>query len=105
MTWQQFTIAPAGTYHLNEGASAYTERFDEVLAFHAPGLAPVRLNSSAWHINPDGQAAYSSRFHRTFGFYEGLAAVISENGWHHINPDGTAPMQGAGAMPATFVTV
>lgn len=89
MTWQQFTIAPAGTHHLNEGAPAYTERFDEVLAFHAPGLAPVRLNGNAWHIHPDGQATYPNRFRRTFGFYEGLAAVISENGWHHINPDGT----------------
>ncbi len=89
MTWQQFTIASTGTHHLIDGVPAYEERFDEVLAFHVPGLAPVSLNDHAWHITSDGQAAYCMRFRRTFGFYEGLAAVIGENGWHHINPDGT----------------
>ena len=89
MMWQHITIAPTGTHHLNEDAPAYTERFDEVLKFHAPGLAPVRLDEDAWHIHTDGQAAYPNRFSRTFGFYEGLAAVIGNDGWHHINPDGS----------------
>jgi len=59
-----------------------------VLAFHEPGLAPVRQGNEAWHIRLDGKAAYQRRFQRTFGFYQGLAAVESSDGWHHIRPDG-----------------
>lgn len=102
MTWQQFTIAPEGTHHLKDGTPAYTERFDEVLKFHAPGLAPVHRNGNAWHIHADGQDAYPNRFNRTFGFYEGFAAVISENGWHHINPDGTDAYSGRYAWCGNF---
>ena len=67
----------------------YAERFDEVLAFHAPGLAAVRRDGKAWHIRMDGAAAYARRFHRTFGFYEGLAAAVARDGWRHVRPDGT----------------
>ncbi len=67
----------------------YAQRFDEVLEFHEPGLAPVRQNGKAWHIRPDGTAVYGRRFLRTFGYYEGLAAVCDADGWHHIRPDGT----------------
>ncbi len=89
MTWQELCIAPTNTCHLCKGSPAYQERFDEVLAFHAPGLAPVRRAGKAWHIHPNGQAAYTRRFKRTFGFYDGLATVISADGWHHIVPAGT----------------
>ena len=37
---------------------------------------------------PDGAAAYSARFVRTFGFYDGRAAVESGDGWLHVLPDG-----------------
>lgn len=80
--------APEGTHHLIGSRPAYARRFDEVLAFHPPGLAPVRLGAGAWHIRPDGSDAYTRRFERAFGFYEGIAAVVSEDGWHHIDPDG-----------------
>lgn len=84
MTWQQLTVAPASTHHLMADAPAYAERFDEVLKFHPPGLAPVQRAGAAWHIHPDGSAAYGRRFRRTFGYYEGRAAVVGEDGWHHI---------------------
>lgn len=88
MTWHELAIAPGSTHHLAAGAPAYAERFDEVLKFHAPGLASVRRAGTAWHIRTDGSAAYSRRFRRTFGFYEGLAAVIGSEGWHHIHASG-----------------
>ena len=88
MTWRDLTVAPAATHHLAAGAPAYAERFDEVLKFHAPGLAPVLRAGAAWHIHPDGRAAYAQRFRRTFGFYEGRAAVIDDNGWHHVLASG-----------------
>ena len=88
MTWRALTVAEDGTHHVAEGIPAYLERFDEVLKFHAPGLAPVRRRGEAWHMRPDGSPAYSRRFPRTFGFYEALAAVDDSDGWHHITPYG-----------------
>ncbi len=88
--WQSLRPSPDNTHHLNEhGTPAYALRFDEVLKFHSPGLAPVRTAGEAWHIHADGAPAYSFRFRRTFGFYEGFAAVESPYGWLHIHPDGT----------------
>lgn len=84
--WRNLRPAACKTHHINpEGQPAYKERFDEVLAFHPPGLAAVRRDSAAWHINPEGVALYSRRFIKTFGFYGGIAAVCDESGWYHID--------------------
>lgn len=90
MNWQDLQVAADNTHHRYNNIPAYTQRFTEVLAFHPPGLAAVRLDDQAWHIHPDGQAAYSRRFLRTFGFYEGLASVITEQGWQHIDATGAS---------------
>ena len=87
--WREYRIAPDGSHHVRDGKPAYPARFIEVLKFHAPGLAPVLDNSGAYHITPDGSPAYESRHFRTFGFYEGRAAVHSVDGWFHILPDGS----------------
>ena len=89
MSWRDARVSPEGTHHVRNGAPFYLERFDEVLEFHAPGLAPVRRGGEAWHIRIDGTAAYRRRFLRTFGFYEGLAAVAAPDGWRHVRPDGS----------------
>lgn len=86
--WRAARVAPDGTHHLVHGEPMYAARFDEVLTFHAPGLAPVCALGEAWHINELGEPAYARRFVRTFGFYEGLAAVQGTDGWHHVHPDG-----------------
>ena len=88
MTWTKLSVAPSSTHHLLDDSPAYGERFDEVLSFHAPGLAPVRRGPDAWHITPTGAEAYKDRFRQTFGFYQGLAAVITDDGWRHIDPSG-----------------
>ena len=85
----------------DSGEPLYDQRFAWVLPFHAPGLAPAGERGeagagagpagagTALHIRADGSAAYGARFVRTFGFYEGLAAVVGADGlWHHILPDG-----------------
>ncbi|MDP3923081.1 MAG: methyltransferase [Hydrogenophaga sp.] len=90
MNWADMVVSPSGTHHLWSNTPAYSERFDEVLKFHSPGLAPVRCAGLAWHIQPDGTPAYVSRFKRTFGFYEGLAAVVTKDRAFHITPDGEA---------------
>lgn len=90
MSWHSFEVSPCATHHVDEhGGPVYVQRFDEVLKFHPPGLAPVRSGGQAWHIRSDGLPAYARRFARTFGYYEALAAVVAEDGWHHITADGT----------------
>jgi len=88
MKWSEISVSKDGTHHVVNGVPLYAARFEQVLKFHEPGLAPVSLNGLAWHIKLDGTDAYQERFRRTFGFYEGLAAVVSDDGWYHINPEG-----------------
>ena len=86
--WKHAAISADGTHHVCNGIPIYRVRFDEVLKFHEPGLAPARRGTEAWHIRPDGDAAYMRRFRQTFGFYELRAAVEDETGWGHIGPNG-----------------
>ncbi|WP_163783377.1 methyltransferase [Myxococcus vastator] len=103
MNWTHLGVAPDGTHHITpSGAAAYSQRYDQVLKFHAPGLAPVSQGGHAWHIAPDGSAAYPQRFTRTFGFYEGLAAVVGLDGAHHITPDGRQAYAGRYAWCGNF---
>jgi len=88
MDWRTLRVAADHTHHTHDGAPAYAARFREVLKFHAPGLAPALGEDGAMHVNVAGEPAYSARFLRTFGFYEGRAAVAAAEGWHHILPDG-----------------
>ncbi len=90
MNWQDLQVAADHSHHQHNNTPAYRQRFTEVLAFHPPGLAAVRLGEQAWHIQADGQAAYAARFQRTFGFYEGLASVVTAAGWQHIDATGAA---------------
>jgi hypothetical protein len=86
--WSESWVAEDNTHHLFADRPLYADRFDEVLKFHAPGLAPVRRAGEAWHVREDGCPAYTRRFLRTFGYYEGRAAVTARDGWHHITVAG-----------------
>lgn len=89
MNWRHLQISYGATHHVDAQENpAYNERFDEVLKFHEPGLAPVRRQAKAWHIRADGLPAYRSCFLQTFGFYDGLAAVAAHDGWHHVTAVG-----------------
>ena len=88
--WRDYRISGDGSHHVFRGRPVYASRFLEALKFHPPGLAPVRDASGAYHVTPDGEAAYEARYVRTFGFYEGRAAVHSDAGWSHILPDGSS---------------
>lgn len=87
--WRATAVAADCTHHTLDGAPLYAARFDEVLKFHAPGLAPARDASGAFHIDIHGAPAFAERYLRTFGFYEGLAAAVTAEGWTHIHPDGS----------------
>ncbi len=85
------TVNTCATHHLDEtGKPLYERRFDQVLPYHEPGLAPVSLADQSWHIYKDGSDAYAYRFDRTFGFYCGLSTVIVDEHWFHINTLGEA---------------
>lgn len=71
-------------------SAAFADRYLDVLKFHPPGLAPAREERGWLHIDAQGEPAYPQRYTRTFGFYEGLAAVdAGSEGWFHIRPDGS----------------
>jgi broad specificity phosphatase PhoE len=86
--WEETTVSPDGTHHLASGGPLYQARFAEVLTFHSPGLAPARDASGAFHIDVEGRPAYPRRFVRTFGFYEGRAAVEDASGARHVDAAG-----------------
>lgn len=91
----KLSVSDDGRYHtFADSTPAYPARFDEVLSFHdidnSYQVAPVCLNSQAWHINEIGEAIYPHKFNRTFGFYCGLAAVVENDDWFHILPNGFA---------------
>jgi len=89
VSWRRAAVAADGSHHIVDGVAAYAERFDRVLPFHEPGLAPVQRREEAWHIDPLGRPGYARRFVRTFGFYESRAAVLAADGAHHIREDGS----------------
>lgn len=90
MTWPLSVVAPDGTHHLVNGVPLYTARYGKVQRFHEPGLAPAIDQSGAFHITEAGLPAYPARFLQTWGFYEGLAAVESAEGWCHVLPGGSS---------------
>ena len=86
--WRNYRVSEDGTHHTLCGRPAYRARFTEVLKFHEPGLAPVLDGNEAYHIDPAGCPAYPDRYTRTFGYYQGRAAVQTGDSWLHILPDG-----------------
>lgn len=89
-TWENTVVSPCSTFHLLKGKPFYHQRYSQVLKFHKPGLAPVKDNTQAFHINIQGAPAYPYRFIETFGFYDNLAAVRDDEGWFHVTPRGEA---------------
>ena len=86
--WQGSRPSPDRTHHVKNGAPLYAARFEVVLPFHEPGLAPVRRGKLWFHIQENGEPACGFRFDRAFGFYEGLAAVVKDGTSYHILPTG-----------------
>ena len=87
MDWGAIVVAPDGTHHVRNGVPLYSERYLEVLKYHAPGLAPAQTTEGATHIDVAGSPRYAARYRRTFGYYEGLAAV-DDGEWFHIDAAG-----------------
>jgi hypothetical protein len=78
--WAETQVDKSGTHHLLNGIELYPYRFDTVLKFHFPGLAPAHDASGAFHIDMKGKPVYKKRFNATYGFYCNRAAVRDNNG-------------------------
>lgn len=88
MNWKDIQVSEDNTHFTIDGKPIFDKIFIEVLKFHSPGLAPVKDNSGAYHIDSNGNELYSNRYSRTFGFYCKRASVIYENHRFHINEKG-----------------
>lgn len=87
-TWERSIISNDRTYHLVDGNPMYRERFNEVLSFHSPGLAPVKKDGKWFHIDSHGIPIYGGRYDRAWGYYDGLAAVVRDGEYFHIDSGG-----------------
>ncbi|MDR0612962.1 MAG: WG repeat-containing protein [Dysgonamonadaceae bacterium] len=88
MNWQDIKVSPDNTHFLYEGKPIFDKHFIEVLKYHIPGLAPVKDETGAYHIDSNGKPLYSERYNRTFGYYCNRAAVIQGQTRFHINEQG-----------------
>jgi ribulose-5-phosphate 4-epimerase/fuculose-1-phosphate aldolase len=88
--FSDLAISGDGTHHTFRGLPAYERRFCSVMSFHDPGVAAVRDETGAYHIDTNGDPIYDRRFKRAFGFYGGLATVEDDTGWYHIDSNGRA---------------
>lgn len=90
MTWKNIKVAADNTHFLENEKAVFNRQFIEVLKFHAPGIAPVKDEKGAYHIDFLGKDLYTQKYDRTFGFYCNRAAVIEKGLWFHIDEKGNA---------------
>lgn len=88
MNWQDIKVSEDSTYFMHNGEQVFDKKFLEVLKFHAPGLAPVKDQTGAYHITVEGEQLYENRHDRTFGFYCNRAAVVSNGQSFHVTEMG-----------------
>ncbi len=88
LDFSRITISADNSHHIINDKPLYNKKFDNVMSFHAPGVAAVEDESGAYHIDLKGKELYKKRFNKTFGYYDDLAAVKDSLGYYHINLDG-----------------
>ena len=88
MNWKDIKVSDDATYFLYKGNKIFNENYIEVLKFHTPGIAPVKDETGAYHIDENGQDLYKQRYSRVFGFYCNRASVIANEEWFHIDENG-----------------
>ena len=86
--WKLSRVSVDRRYHEIDGKPLYNKRFDEVMSFHEPGIAPARLDNRWFHIKPDGSRTYDHAFDKAWGYYEGFASVVLDGKAFHIDENG-----------------
>ena len=85
--WRNYTISADLSHHISGGFPAYPPAFAKSSNFTSPAWRPYWTPPEPAH-HPRWLPAYSRRYLRAFGFYEGRAAVQASEGWFHILADG-----------------
>ena len=88
MNWKNIKVSDDATFFLYEGNKIFNKNYIEVLKFHTPGIAPVKDETGAYHIDENGEDVYNQRYNRVFGYYCNRASVITNEGWFHIDEKG-----------------
>jgi hypothetical protein len=88
MNWKEIEVSFDQTFFHSQGSPLFGRFFQEVLKFHEPGIAPVKDESGAFHVDFNGRDLYPDRYERTFGFYCSRAAVVGQGDWFHLNTTG-----------------
>ena len=88
MNWHEIKVSADNKHFLFDNQPIYGKYFDAVLKFHAPGIAPVKDTTGAYHIDAHGNPFYSDRYQRTFGYYCNRSAVMKGEKWFHLNERG-----------------
>ena len=88
MNWKDIKVSDDATHFFYDGNRIFNKNFIEVLKFHAPGIAPVKDETGAYHIDVNGKELYKQRYSRVFGFYCNRASVINDEDWFHIDEKG-----------------
>lgn len=88
MNWQDIKVSSDRTCFLFEEKVIFNRKFEKVMKFHAPGLAPVQDETGSYHIDVSGNQLYTERYGQTFGFYCNRAAVRHSGKWFHLNEEG-----------------
>lgn len=88
INWKEIKVNTEQTGFTYKGETLFEKNFIEVIKFHAPGLAPVKDASGAYHISTQGTALYPQRYDRTFGYYHSRAGVVEKGLWFHIDEKG-----------------
>jgi hypothetical protein len=102
MNWLKIKVSFDNTYFLYEDELLFDKHFIEVQKFHAPGLAPVKDETGAYHIDSNGNPLYPEKYSRTFGYYCNRAAIILGRNWFHINEVGKRVYQQNYAWAGNF---
>ena len=88
MNLEDISLSRDETYHIYNNKPLYSKKFDLVMSFHPPGIAAVKDENGAYHIDMKGTPVYEKRFIKTIGFYSDIAGVEDVSGWYHINLNG-----------------
>ena len=102
MNWKDIKVSDDATYFLYEGNKVFNKNYIEVLKFHTPGIAPVKDETGAYHIDENGKDLYNQRYSRVFGFYCNRASVITNEGWSHIDEKGKSSYNKSYAWTGNF---
>lgn len=102
MNWKEIKVSNENNSFLYKENIVFNKDFDEVLKFHAPGLAPVRDKTGAFHIDVNGEELYKERYNRTFGYYCNRAAVIQNESWFHLTEKGNKAYKEAYVWTGNF---